>query len=93
LSVSAGHLHLVSVDGTATGTLTLTAEGGAVPDYSIEIGPALAGSFTVSPSSGSLAPGANVTITVTSTSLVAVNGKLTVDPGGHEVIVILTLSL
>ena len=91
--MSAGHLHLVSVDGTATGTFTLTAEGGAVPDYSIKVGPALAGTLTVSPSSGSLAPGAGVTITVTSTSLVAVNGKLTVDPGGHEVIVILTLSV
>ena len=93
LSVSAGHLHLVSVDGTATGTFTLTAEGGAVPDYSISIGPALAGNVTVSPSSGSLAPGASVTIAVTSRSLVAVNGKLTVDPGGHEVIVILTIGL
>ncbi len=93
LSVSAGHLHLVSVDGTATGTFTLTADGGAVPDYSIKVGPALAGTLTVSPSSGSLAPGASVTITVTSTSLVAVDGKLTVDPGGHEVIVILTLGV
>ena len=93
LSVSAGHLHLVSVDGTATGTFTLTAEGGAVPDYSIKVGPALAGTLTVSPSSGSLSPGASVTITVTSTSLVAVDGKLTVDPGGHEVIVILTLGV
>ena len=34
-----------------------------------------------------------MTITVTSTSLVAVDGELTVDPGGHEVIVILTLGV
>ena len=93
LAVSIGHMHLVSVNGTATGTFTLTAEGGEVPDYSITVGPALAGSLTVSPSSGSLAPGASATITVTSTSLVAVNGKLTVNPGGHVVVVILTLSL
>ena len=71
----------------------MTAEGGEVPDYSITVGPALAGSLTVSPASGSLAPGASATITVTSTSLVAVNGKLTVNPGGHVVVVILTLGL
>ncbi len=93
LSVSIGHIHLVSVSGTATGTFTITAEGGEVPDYSITVGPALAGSLTVSPASGSLAPGASATITVTSTSLVAVNGKLTVNPGGHVVVVILTLGL
>jgi len=82
---------LVSVNGTATGTFTLTAEGGEVPDYSITVGPALVASLTVSPSSGSLAPGASVTITVTTTSLVAVRGKVTVTPGAHQIIVIITI--
>ncbi len=91
LSVSTSHIRLVSVDGTATGTFTLTAEGGEVPDYSITVGPALVGSLTVSPSSGSLAPGASVTITVTTTSLVAARGKVTVTPGAHQVIVIIAI--
>ena len=91
--MSTSHIRLVSVDGTATGTFTLTAEGGEVPDYSITVGPALVGSLTVSPSSGSLAPGASVTITVTTTSLVAARGKVTVTPGAHQVIVIIAIGV
>jgi hypothetical protein len=49
--------------------------------------------MTVTPSSGSLASGASVTITVTSTSLVALNGQLTVNPGGRTVTVVLSVSL
>ena len=93
LSVSAGRLHLVSVNGTATGTFTLTAQGGPVAGYSITAGSALAGHLTVSPSSGSLASGASVTITVASTSLVALDGQLTVNPGGHTITVVLSIGL
>jgi RNA polymerase sigma factor (sigma-70 family) len=92
LSVSTGQLHLVSVNGTATSKFTLTAQGGPV-SYSITVGSALAGSLTVSPSSGSLASGASATITVTSTSLVAVDGQLTVNPGGHTITVVLSVGL
>jgi len=92
LSVSTGQLRLVSVNGTATSKFTLTAKGGPV-SYSIAVGSALAGSLQVSPSSGSLASGASVTITVTSTSLVAVNGQLTVNPGGHTITVVLSVGL
>ncbi len=49
LSVSTGQLDLVSVNGTATGTFTLTAHGGPVPDYSVTVGSALAGHISVSP--------------------------------------------
>jgi RNA polymerase sigma factor (sigma-70 family) len=92
LSVSAGQLHLVSVNGTATSKFMLTAQGGPV-SYSITVGSALAGSLKVSPFSGSLASGASVTITVTSTSLVAVDGQLTVNPGGHTITVVLSVGL
>jgi len=92
LSVSTGQLRLVSVDGTATSKFTLTAQGGPV-SYSITVGSALAGSLKVSPSSGSLASGASVTITVTSTSLVAVDGQLTVNPGGHTITVVLSVGV
>ena len=93
LSVSTGQLKLVSVNGTATGTFTLTATGGPVKDYSITVGSTLAGRLTVSPSSGSLASGASVRITVTSTSLVALDGHLTVNPGGQTITVVLSLGL
>ena len=93
LSVSTGRLDLVSVKGTAIGKFTLTAKGGPVSAYSITAGSSLVGHITVSPSKGSLAAGASVTITVTSTSLVALNGQLTVNPGGHAITVVLSISL
>jgi RNA polymerase sigma factor (sigma-70 family) len=93
LSSSTGRLVLASVKGTAIGKFTLTARGGPVSAYSITAGPALAGRISVSPASGSLAAGASVTITVTSKSLVALDGKLTVNPGGLTIAVVLTISL
>ena len=93
LSASTGKLELVSVNGTATGTFTLTAKGGPVSNYSITVGSTLAGSVKVSPASGSLAAGASVTITVTSTSLVALDGQLTVNPGGQQITVVLSIGL
>jgi RNA polymerase sigma factor (sigma-70 family) len=93
LSASVGQLKLVSVSGTATGRFTLTANGGPVSGYSITVGSTLAGSISVSPSAGSLASGASVTITVTSTSLVALDGQLTVNPGGQTITVVLSVSL
>jgi RNA polymerase sigma factor (sigma-70 family) len=93
LSVSTGRVDLVSVKGTSIGKFTLTARGGPVSAYSITVGSALAGRISVSPSLGSLAAGASVTITVTSTSLVALDGTLTVNPGGQTVTVVLSVGL
>ena len=92
LSLSTGTLRLVSVKGVATAKFTLTARGGPV-SYAITPGSSLVGSLSVTPSSGSLASGASVTVTVTSTSLVALNGQLTVNPGGQTITVILSVSL
>ena len=93
VTVSPGTLDLVTVNGTATGQLTITAQGGPVSSYSVTAGSALAGRLTVSPSSGSLANGASATITVTSTSLVALDGTLTVNPGGHTITVVLSVGV
>ena len=93
LSVSTGRLDLVSVKGTAIGKFTLTARGGPVSPYSITAGSSLVGHISVSPAKGSLAAGASVTITVTSTSLVALNGQLIVNPGGQAITVVLSISL
>src|SRR5512146_433453 len=92
LSLSTGTLRLVSVKGVATAKFTLTARGGPV-SYSITPGSSLVGSLTVTPSSGSLASGASVTVTVPSTSLVALDGQLTVNPGGQTITAILSVSL
>lgn len=93
LSASTGQLKLASVNGTATGTFTLTAHGGPVSGYSVTVGSTLAGQITVSPSSGSLASGASVTITVTSTSLVALDGQLSVNSGGQTITVLVSVGL
>ena len=93
LTISTGTLDLAAVNGTASGKLTITAKGGPVSDYSITVGSALAGKLTVSPSSGSLAAGASATVTVTSTSLLALDGQLTVNPGGQTVTVVLSVGL
>ena len=92
LAVSTGRIQLVSVNGTASSTFTITAQGGPV-SYSIAVGSALLGSISVSPASGSLAAGASATITVTSNSLVAVAGQLTVNPGGHAITVVVSVKL
>jgi RNA polymerase sigma factor (sigma-70 family) len=92
LAVSTGRIRLVSVNGTGTGTFTITAQGGPV-SYSIAVGGALLGHVGVSPASGSLSAGASATITVTSNSLVAVAGQLTVNPGGHVVTVVISVGL
>jgi RNA polymerase sigma factor (sigma-70 family) len=92
LAVSTGTLRLVSVKGVASAKFTLTAQGGPV-SYSVTPGGALAGSMTVTPASGTLAAGASATITVTSTSLVALDGQLIVNPGGQAIAVVLSISL
>jgi RNA polymerase sigma factor (sigma-70 family) len=93
LTVSSSTVRLVSVNGTKSGTFTITASGGAVSDFSIAAGSALAGQVTVSPATGSLASGASVTITVTTTSLVALDGQLTVNPGGRTVTIVVSVGL
>jgi RNA polymerase sigma factor (sigma-70 family) len=88
LTVSLSRLVLVAVNGHGVGTFTLTANGGPV-SYTISAPADLA----VSPASGSLATGASVTITVTSSSLITLDEQLTVNPGGYTVTVVLNISL
>ena len=87
--VSVSRLVLVAVNGHGVGSFTLTARGGPVGAYSISA----ASGLTVSPSSGSLASGQTVTITVTSQSLISLDETLTINPGGATVTVVLNVSL
>jgi RNA polymerase sigma factor (sigma-70 family) len=90
LLVSLSELKLVAVTGLPTGTFTLTAQGGPISSYSVSGG---GGQLTVSPSSGSITAGGSVTITVTATSLVAIDTTLTINPGGQTVTILVTLSV
>ena len=65
----------------ASGTFTLTAVGGPVGGYAIQVPSGVAGKVKVSPSYGQLNSGAKAVITVTVNSLVALTTNLTVLPG------------
>jgi len=85
-------LLLTSAKGKAvSGFFLLTATGGPVSEYTIEVPAAMAGKVTVSPSNGSLPAGGYVTVTVTVTSNVTLNTYLTVEPGNLTVTVMLKI--
>lgn len=84
LTISPGPVTLASSSGGPyTGTFTLTAQGGPVSSFSI-LDPAPAGDLSISPPTEALQDGQSVTITVTveSSSGLAFETDLTVDPGG-----------
>jgi RNA polymerase sigma factor (sigma-70 family) len=95
LSVSPDQLGLgLSVGGSWTGTLTLTAVGGAVSDYHITVPVALLQDITLSRTSGSLAAGQSVRITVTAAgSGLFSTAILDVNPGGLSVVLSYNLNL
>jgi hypothetical protein len=94
VTVSPSLLILASVlGGPATGTLTLTAASGALTHYAVTIPSSLLGRLSVSPSSGSIAPGQSTQVTVTVVGLLSVDTQITVTPGGHSITVLLGASL
>jgi len=80
----------VVLSALGTGTLTLTASGGSVP-WSISEPASLLGKVTVTPSSGTLAAGESVTVSISASVLLSLDSQLTVDPGGQQVTVVLSL--
>ncbi|MGH3261761.1 MAG: hypothetical protein ACRDNS_07180 [Trebonia sp.] len=72
------------------GTLTLRANGGPV-SWSISEPASLLGELTVTPQSGNLSAGASVTVTISVSGLASLDTRLTVQPGGHAVTVLLGL--
>jgi hypothetical protein len=94
VAISPNLLVLASIlGGPATGTLTLTASSGPVTHYAIAIPSSLIGRLSVTPSSGTIAPGQSTQVTVTVVGLLSVDTRLTVTPGAHSVTVLLGLSL
>ena len=82
----------ILVNQIGSATLTLTASGGPVT-WSITEPSSLLGTLSVSPSSGRLASGQRTTVTVSASGLAAVDSTLTVNPGGQNVTVVLSLGL
>ena len=95
LSVAPLQLGLgLSLGGSWTGTFTLTAVGGPVSDYHITVPVALLSDITLSRTSGSLATGQSVQITVTAVgSGLFSTAILDVNPGGLSVAVSYNLTL
>jgi hypothetical protein len=75
----------------ATGTFVLTAVGGPVSHYVIEVRAGTGAGVTVSPSSGSLGAGASVTVTVTVKSLVALETEVFVAPDDLAITVVFSI--
>jgi RNA polymerase sigma factor (sigma-70 family) len=74
----------VSLSALLGGTLTLTANGGPVT-WSIPEPSSLLGLLTVTPSSGTLAPGQSVTVHLSVSLLSALTTTLTINPGNQLV--------
>src|SRR5581483_11216801 len=73
--------------GGASGSFTITASGGPISHFNITV--RSAHELSVSPSSGSLAAGQSVTITVTTTSNGPINTWIVINPGGNKLTVTL----
>jgi RNA polymerase sigma factor (sigma-70 family) len=86
ISVSPSTIVLTPLLGSS---LTITAHGGPV-SWSISEPSSLIGKVSVSQSSGMLAAGRSVTVTVT-TSLLSLDSHITVSPGGLQVAVVIGL--
>ena len=65
--------------------------GGPVGNYTIGVPAGMAAKVKVSPAGGSLPGDGKVTVIVTVTSKVAVDTRLTVDPGSIAVTVVLSV--
>lgn len=87
LHLSTNYIALVSVLGrAATRTITITAVGGPIAQFSISIsGPG--GNLTVTPQSGSLAAGQELFITVTGHARTSFTATLTFSPGNEQLTV------
>jgi hypothetical protein len=93
LTAAPTRLVLSAVKGkAASGTFTLTAEGGPVSYYAIGMLSSMVGKVSVSPSAGTLGhAGDKVVVTVTVKSLVALDTRLTVEPSGQVITVVFTI--
>jgi len=87
LAISPSAVTLAPGGGGASGSFTITASGGPISHFNITV--RSAHELSVAPSSGSLAAGQSVTITVTTTSSGPISTWIVVNPGGNKIAVTL----
>jgi hypothetical protein len=80
----------IAIAGAGSSSFTLTAHGGPV-SWSISVPSQLLGGVNLSQTSGTLAAGHSVTITVTGKGLLSLDEPLTISPGGQTVTVDVSL--
>ncbi|MGH3192315.1 MAG: hypothetical protein ACRDOL_34720 [Streptosporangiaceae bacterium] len=74
------------------GSITISASGGPV-NWSVAESGSLVGKLTIAPSSGSLASGGSTSVSVSASGLASLDSQITVNPGGHQVTVLLGVNL
>jgi hypothetical protein len=61
--------------------------------WSVSESGSLLGDLSVAPASGTLAAGQSTSVAVSAGTLASLDGQITVNPGGHEVTVLVGLNL
>jgi len=89
LAVSTTTILLSPLTGSS---ITLTASGGPV-SWSVSESASLLGDLTVTPTSGTLAAGQSTSIEVSAGTLASLDSQITINPGGHEVTVLVGVNL
>jgi hypothetical protein len=88
VTVSPGSLSLDSVKDVPTqGTVTITASGGAVRDYSVSVSSSSTGHVLVTPSTGSLGSGQHEQLQVTAWGKASFYATITISPGNASITV------
>jgi RNA polymerase sigma factor (sigma-70 family) len=74
------------------GSFSITASGGPVT-WSVSESGSLLGKLSVAPTSGTLASGQSTSVAVRASGLASLDSQITVNPGGHQVTVLLGVNL
>jgi len=74
------------------GSITISASGGPV-NWSVSESGSLVGKLTIAPSSGTLASGQSTSVSVSASGLASLDSQITVNPGGHQVTVLLGVNV
>ena len=74
------------------GSITISASGGPV-NWSVSESGSLVGKLTIAPTSGTLASGQSTSVSVSASGLASLDSQITVNPGGHQVTVLLGVNL
>jgi len=74
------------------GSITISASGGPV-NWSVSESGSLAGKLSIAPTSGTLASGQSTSVSVSASGLASLDSQITVNPGGHQVTVLLGVNL